>query len=82
MKRSSSEIRRAIQFERKEADECRNLRLAGPELHHGQHLLKLHEALADALKWAHGDPGTAYERLMKERNRDDVARMPAKGGQA
>ena len=76
MRRSSSEIRRAIWFERQEAVEARAANTVVP--FGANH----HDAIADALKWAHGDPGTAYERLMKERNRDDVARMPAKGGQA
>jgi len=32
-----------------------------------------------ALRWAAGDAGTEYERIMRARNREDVARMPRKG---
>ena len=74
MRRSSAEIRRAIKFEQEEA---------GPlppvyELEQYGEYLK-HRVVVDVLRWAHGDPGTQYERLMKQRNKEDLARMPGKG---
>ena len=71
MRRSSAEIRRAIQFERREADESRadKFRLIT--------IRELHDAVADALQWAHGDPGTTYELLTKERNKADLVKLPA-----
>jgi hypothetical protein len=37
----------------------------------------LHRALADCLRWCAGDPGTQYERIMRERNHADLGKMPA-----
>jgi hypothetical protein len=68
MRRSSSEIRRAIQFEDGEI----LAKQQGRE--QGEHI-----ALRDVLRWALGLPGTEYEKLIKERKHEDVAKMPAKG---
>lgn len=65
MRRSIAEIRRAIQFETKQADEIRR----GPSSAVAN-CRTIHDAFIDVLRWVAGDPGTAYERLMRERNQD------------
>jgi len=71
-----AEIRRAIRFDERERDRD-NL----PRLCTECGRRPLHAVLADSLRWAAGDRGTAYEAIMHERNREDLAHMPAaKGG--
>jgi hypothetical protein len=70
VRRSSSAIRRAIQFEHQERDECRK---AGASS-------LVHDERANVLRQAVGDSGTHYEWIMWQRNTADVAKMPARGG--
>ena len=81
MRRSISEIRRAIAFEKAEADESTTF--FSPLIFGRTHPWPRAEmrtgGVIDALRWAAGDAGTEYERIMRARNREDVARMPRKG---
>ena len=75
MRCSTAEIRCAIQFEQEERDR-ENL----PRLCTQCRRRPLHAVMVDVLRWVAGDPGTAYEQIMRERNHADVAKMPAQGG--
>ena len=70
MRRTTAEIRRAIKFEEAEAAECR---AAGAVPFSG---VGLHDALADFGRWCVGDRGTEYERIMRQRNKEAVVKMP------
>jgi hypothetical protein len=72
VRRSSAEMRRAIQFEEREAAECRQ---SGAVTISGQ---SLHEAVADALRWAAGEANTQYQWIMRERFRENLGKMPAR----
>lgn len=73
MRRATAELRRAANFEELEAAEVRQ---SGGTL-----TPILHRALADCLRWCAGDAGTQYERIMRERNHEDLGKMPkVKGG--
>ena len=69
MRRSTAEIRRAIKLEDADAEEYRGL-LETP---------LGHRSVADVLRWCAGDPGTHYERIVRQRNKADVAKMPGGG---
>jgi len=71
MRKSSAELRRAIQFERKEAEEY----IDGIDLEYS-----IAKARIDLLRWMAGEPGTSYEQLMRHRNKDDLGKMPAASG--
>ncbi len=73
MRRATAELRRAARFELRDADEATE---------QGQvHAATAHHAMADLARWAAGEPGTRYEKLMKLRNHEDLGKMPAvKGG--
>jgi hypothetical protein len=75
VRRSTAEIRRAIQFELEERDR-ENL----PRLCTQCGRRPLHAVMVDVLRWVAGDPGTAYEQTMRQRNQADVAKMPAAHG--
>lgn len=72
MRRTTAEIRRAIKFEEEEAAELR--RVFG--VSERSVTAVLHDALADCLRWCVGDRGTEYERIMRQRNKEAVVKMP------
>lgn len=76
MIRSTAEIPRAIRFEQRERDRDHLPRLCTEYGRRPQH-----PVLSEMLRWAAGNRGTAHEAIMHERNREDLAPMPAaKGG--
>jgi hypothetical protein len=86
MRRSTSEIRRAIAFEEAEAasmrrstSEIRRAIEAAGWTHTWPRAEMRTGGVIDALRWAAGDAGTEYARIMRARNREDVARMGKKG---
>jgi len=64
MRRSSAEIRRAIEGERK-AFESEETPLMMPR-----------SAIQDVLRWCLGERGTAFEKIVKLRARASVLKMP------
>jgi hypothetical protein len=85
MRRSTSEIRRAIAFEEAEAASMRTSSEIRREIRRAieaagwTHTWPSAEmrtgGVIDALRWAAGDAGTEYARIMRARKREDVARM-------
>ena len=68
MRRATTELRRAIKLEQGLAEEYRATDL---------NKSLGHRCAADLLRWCVGDPGTEYERILRERNKADVAKVPA-----
>jgi hypothetical protein len=75
MRRSTAAIRRAIQFEKREAERIRANDLESPN----SRAFHVRMIVADALRWAAGDAGTEYERIMRGRLKESLGRMPGKG---